>query len=66
MNSENVRKSCCDVLGGQDSLKIQKSVQKMSKIAIAFYFCNIHFMQLYQFVESWSSFHQAAMVYWLA
>ena len=38
----------------------------MSKIAIAFYFCNIHFMQLYQFVESWSIFHQAAMVYWLA
>ena len=44
MNSDDVYKSCHDVLGGQDSLKTQKRVQKMSKIAIEIYFCNINFM----------------------
>ena len=46
MSSEDVHKSCHDVLGGQSKLKTQKSVQKMSKIAIAIYFCNIHFVSL--------------------
>ena len=35
MNYKDVHKSCHDVLGGQDNLKTEKSVQKISKIAIA-------------------------------
>ena len=46
MTSWDVHKSCHDVLGGQDNLKTQKNVQKMSKIAIAIYLCNVHFMEL--------------------
>ena len=42
--SEDVHRSFHDVLGGKNNLKTKKNVQKMSKIAIAIYFCNIHFM----------------------
>ena len=46
MNSEDVRH---DVLGDQDNLKTQKSVQKMSKIAIAIciFVTYIHFISLF-------------------
>ena len=41
MTSEDVHRNCHDVLEGQDNLKTQKNVEKMSKIAISIYLCNI-------------------------
>ena len=46
MNLEDVHRNCHDVFEGQDNLKTQKNVEKMSKIAISIYLCNILFKSL--------------------
>jgi hypothetical protein len=46
MTSEDVHRNCHDVFEGQDNLKTQKNVEKMSKIAISIYLCNILFKSL--------------------